>query len=116
MADRVPIPAGWCTPTELTHILRQRDIVSSLQAQHIYNWIKKPGGDFPYKIHEDGRKIVPIDDSVAWYVRYLQEKAEKESLKAVAAARRAEKAAAAANIETSTAPDIESEDEWRDWN
>jgi hypothetical protein len=122
-SGRYPIPQGWATPTELTHILRVRKIVYGMAPQQIYTgFIRKPGSGFPYKKHIDGRTIVPIEDSIRWIVQWLQEKAEKEAAKATAAARKAAAAALAANITNETITDqvsvdveIEGRDEWSEW-
>lgn len=114
---RVPIPPGYATPTELTHILRTRRIATGLKAQQIYNWIKLPGDKcFPHMIHEDGRKIVPIDEGIQWLVEYWKDKADKEAAKAAAAARKAEAAVSASNI--TPLPKIEppDEDEWHEFD
>jgi hypothetical protein len=123
-SGRYPIPPGWATPTELTHILRVKKIVYGMAPQQIYTgFIRKPGSGFPYKKHVDGRTIVPIDESIKWIVNWLQEKAEKEAAKAAAAARKAHAAALAANIDNiepvadseSADVEIEPRDEWGQW-
>ena len=131
VGSRYPIPEGWCTPTELTHILRARGIIKHLAPQQIYTgFIRRENSGFPYKRlpPDDNRYIVPIEDSIQWIVAWLQRKAEKEAEKAAQAAKRAQIAIRAANmtIEPVTEPitedptgvespnelGIESEDEW----
>jgi hypothetical protein len=107
-ANRVPIPQGYATPTELTHILRTRKIVD-IKAQYIYGYISTPGNDFPWQFHEDGRKIVPVDDAIKWIVGYLQAKAEKESRKAMQAVEKAQSAAVSANLATVSTIPIETD-------
>jgi hypothetical protein len=111
--SRYPIPDGYMTPAEFCHLLRAKNIADFLP-QYVYGWIKKPGSGFPYDINLDGRRIVPVDDGVNWIVRYLQARAEKEAMKAAAAAHKAEAAAEAAGM--ITIPEIEPEDEWNEWD
>lgn len=119
VGSRYPIPPGWATPTQLTHILRARGIVKSMAPQQIYTgFIKKTNSEFPYDYNKDGRVIVPIEDAIKWIVKWLQSKAEKEAIKAAKAAEKAERALQAVNItETPASTEIEPEDEWtKEWN
>lgn len=126
VGNRYPVPNGWATPTELTHILRVRGIINNLAPQQIYTgFIRRPNSDFPYKRlpPDDNRVIVPIEASIQWIVTWLQKKAEKEAIKAAEAAKRAQMAIQAANmtIEPMAVEDppeeedelgIESQEEW----
>jgi hypothetical protein len=132
VGSRYPIPEGWCTPTELTHILRARGIIKHLAPQQIYTgFIRRTNSDFPFKRlpPDDNRYIVPIEASIQWIVTWLQNKAEKEAEKAAQAAKRAQTAIKAAGmtmqpvassvedsieIESSNELGIESQDEWGD--
>lgn len=118
-AGRYPIPPGWATPTELTHILRVNGIINNLSPQQIYTgFIKKRNSDFPWALHIDGRKIVPVKEATEWIVRWLQEKAEREADKAAIAARKAEAALIATNlllepeVDETEDTEIEGPDEW----
>lgn len=119
---RYPVPEGYATPAALIHILRARGIVDNLAPQQIYTgFIKKRNSDFPYKRQppDDNRVIIPIDEGIAWIVKWLQEKAEKDAIKAADTARKAEAAAHAVNpeLEDRTPREIETPDEWgSEWN
>lgn len=120
--NRYPVPEGYATPTELTHILRAKKIISNLSPQQIYTgFIKKRDSDFPWEKNLDGRTIVPVEEGTRWIVRWLQEKAEKEAAKAAAAARKAEAALIATSVldnnhdeddESIENAEIEPQDEW----
>jgi len=122
VGTRFPVPEGWATPTELTHILRARGIIENLAPQQIYTgFIRRPNSDFQFAYNRDGRVIVPIEDSIKWIVQWLQRKAEKEAAKAAEAAHRAQTAIDAANMtiepaDTTIKPtEIEPVNEWSEW-
>lgn len=116
---RYPVPEGYATPATLTHILRARGIVDNLAPQQIYTgFIRKKNSDFPYEKlpPDDNRVIIPIDEGIEWIVHWLQEKAERDAMKAAETARKAEAAIQATSpIETEEAThtrEIEKPDEW----
>lgn len=116
---RYPVPDGYATPAELTHILHARGIVKNMAPQQIYTgFIKKKNSDFPYERlpPDDNRVIVPIEQGIQWIVGWLQSKAEKDAIKAADAARKAEAAAQAISttktVEEPTTTEIEPSDDW----
>lgn len=99
-SKRYPVPEGYATPAMLTHILRARGIIDNMAPQQIYTgFIKKKDSDFPHERlpPDDNRVIVPIEEGIQWIVRWLQDKAEKDAIKAAETAKKAEAAVKATN-------------------
>lgn len=106
----VPVPEGWLTPVGLRNHLFDERIVN-VTPQSVYGMVKN-GKNFPYKLHTDGRYIVPVTDetakgetyededgkpasnlvhgpsevgAVTWVIKNFERRAEREAKKAAEA-------------------------------
>jgi len=125
---RVEIPEGWCTPTQLVHVLKDRAIVK-LKPQAMYGFVKT-GKGFPWKYHVDGRYIVPIEDeaaqaagetlangaseigAVSWVIKHYERRAQRDAEKAAKAAAQLE---ASTDSNSDAQPQVEGESETVDF-
>jgi len=88
-ASKDPLPDGFVTPTGLTHLANDDEVVNQnilkpLTPQQMYGFVKA-GKDFPSDVHSDGRVIVPQEAGLAWVRERTQMQAEKRAAKAAEA-------------------------------